>query len=87
MEQSLFPLPAVQSEFEKFVRVELFLDAKTPEAEVRRSERNIEFQWELFGHNEMPFYAILEPDGRTVIATQSFTQSSAEFLAFLRKGS
>jgi hypothetical protein len=88
MEESVFPRPAVKSELERFVRVELHLDAQEPPELVARSERYAELQQRKFGTNAMPYYAIVEPDGETVVATfdEGYTTDIEKFVEFLRKG-
>ncbi|HKE01323.1 MAG TPA: protein-disulfide reductase DsbD domain-containing protein [Planctomycetota bacterium] len=87
MEQGMFPKAAVRAELDRYVTVALHEDAKTPPELVARSERYQALQEDLFGHNAIPFYAIVEPDGRTVVATfRGYTQDEAAFVAFLKKG-
>ncbi len=79
MESNIFTRPEIRALLERMVRVRLFTD--------RRSEpyiSNKRFQQERFGTVELPFYALLRPDG-TVIATSGFTRNSDVFAAFLRK--
>ena len=68
MEQGFFPRPEIAKELEKFVRVELWLDrTSTPEL-AERSKRYYEYEIKKFDTIARPLYAILEPDGDTVVA-------------------
>src|SRR4030095_3164209 len=69
MEQSMFPRPEVQAELRRFVLVQLHMDAQSPAEMVARSKRYQELQLRMFGVNSMPYYAIVDSDGTTVVAT------------------
>lgn len=80
METNIFPKPPVRSLLERVVRVRLFTD--------RRTEpylSNKRFQQERFGTVELPFYALLSPEGE-VLATAGFTRDVDAFADFLRRG-
>lgn len=82
METNIFPLPEVRRELEKFVLVELFTDG-----EGERFERNRELESKKFGTIALPFYAILDGEGREIATFPSLTRDKDEFIRFLRRGS
>ena len=79
MEANIFPLPAVHSELERYVRVQLFTDGDGPQY-----EKNQSYQKERFGTVALPFYVILDPDGNKVAAFPGMTRRAEEFIQFLR---
>ncbi len=80
MESNIFPLPAVQSELEKYVRLQLFTDGEGPQY-----EKNQDYQKEQFGTVALPLYAILDSEGKKIATFPGMTRKPDEFLAFLRK--
>ena len=80
MESNIFPLAAVQSELEKYVRLQLFTDG-----EGRQYEENQNYQKEQFGTVALPLYAILDSQGKKIATFPGMTRKPEEFLAFLRK--
>jgi thiol:disulfide interchange protein DsbD len=79
MENNVFTHPTVEALLKEFVRVRLFTDRRT---EPYLSHKR--FQQEKFGTVELPFYAVLSPEGR-VLATAGFTRDIDAFAAFLRR--
>ena len=80
MEANIFPKAAVESEMSKFVLARLYTDDG--------SENNIkqqEFQEKTFQTVALPFYAILEADGKTVTTFPGLTRNTPEFVDFLQK--
>jgi len=82
MESNIFPLPAVQAELEKFVRLQLFTDGEGPQY-----EENQRYQKEEFGTVALPLYVILSPRGEKIASFPGMTRKPEEFLGFLRKAS
>lgn len=80
MEANIFTRPAVRREMEKFVLVRLYTDG---EGEIYRRQQKLEE--EMFGTVALPFYAVLEADGRPVATFPGLTRNEAEFVDFLRK--
>jgi thiol:disulfide interchange protein len=80
MESNIFPLPAVQAELEKYVRLQLFTDG-----EGQQYEENQEYQKEQFGTVALPLYVILDSHGKKIATFPGMTRKPEEFLAFLRK--
>lgn len=85
-EIGVFPLPSVEGEFNKYVLTRLWLDrVDTPEL-AKRSERYTQYEIDKFKTTAKPYYAILEPDGETVVGEFGFPGSPDEksFLSFLK---
>lgn len=98
-EQNVFPTKAVTEEFQKFERVQLYMDevpvgAYTSDpgraARVAEADSNYEFQVAVFKDNRRPLYAVLMPqsDGKVkVTATydEGKINDTARFVAFLKE--
>jgi thiol:disulfide interchange protein len=99
-ERTVFPIPAVRQELEKYVRVQLYTDS-VPDASLsadearEQAELNKELQAQTFGDITLPLYAILKPDGKTptqegkLVGTKlghtgGTIRDSQEFLRFLK---
>jgi thiol:disulfide interchange protein len=78
MEANIFPLPAIHSGLEKFVRLQLFTDG-----EGKQFEENQKYQKDRFGTVALPFYAILDPQGNALATFPGMTRKPDEFLQFL----
>lgn len=82
MEGAVFPLPEVRRRLEQMVLVTAYTDG---DAEV--CERQRQYQIERFDTAALPFYAILDPQTDTILASfASSTNNPKEFVAFLDKG-
>ena len=81
MEANMFPKPAVKSELERFVKVQLFTDG---EGEIY--ERQQKFQEDKFNTVALPLYAIVDADGKTLATFPGLSRDENEFLAFLKSG-
>lgn len=81
MEANIFPKPEVATELEKFVLVQLYTDG---EGEVYVRQQQME--QDMFGTVALPFYAIMDGDGRPITTFAGLTRSAAEFVEFLKKG-
>lgn len=79
MEANVFILPPVEAEMEKFVRVRLYTDG---DGEIY--ERQQQYQEQNFKTVALPFYAVLDGDGRTVSTFPGLTRDSNEFVGFLK---
>ncbi len=80
MEANVFPKKEVEAEMAKFVLARLYTDDG--------SENNIrqqEFQEKTFQTVALPFYAILEADGKTFSTFPGLTRNTPEFIDFLQK--
>ena len=81
MEANIFPKQAVSTEMNKFVLARLYTDG---EGEIYEGQQRMEE--ERFGTVALPFYAIVDADGRTVSTFPGLTRSEAEFIDFLKNG-
>ena len=81
MESTVFPVPKVADRLERdFVRLRLYTDGQELGDDFQR------YQLKLTGTVALPTYAILSPDGSTLIAKTSGLQSADKFAAFLETG-
>ncbi|HEX4228052.1 MAG TPA: cytochrome c biogenesis protein CcdA [Bryobacteraceae bacterium] len=78
MKSNMFTRQDVRVALQSFVLVDLYTDGTDPE-----SEKNQEFEQRLFSTVAIPFYAILDPQGRVLATFPGLTRKHAEFLAFL----
>ncbi len=82
MEAKIFTLPAVQTELEKYARVQLYTDGAG-----KQYEENQRYQKEQFGTVALPLYAILDSQGKKIATFPGMTRKPGEFLGFLRSPS
>lgn len=80
MEANVFVKKEVEAEMSKFVLARLYTDG---EGEVY--ERQQQYQEKNFSTVALPFYAILEADGKTVSTFPGLTRNTPEFVDFLQK--
>jgi thiol:disulfide interchange protein DsbD len=81
MEANMFPRREVRRELEKYVRVRLYTDG-----EGEPYERQQRLQEEKFGTVALPYYAVVDADGKPLAGFPGLTRSPDEFIAFLKKG-
>ncbi len=81
MEANMFPQPAIHSRLEKFVCVRLYTDGSGA-----LYERQQKMEQTDFGTVALPLYAIVRPDGRSLITSEGLTRDAAEFASFLDRG-
>lgn len=81
MEANIFPLPEVEAEFKKMVLASLYTDG---EGEVY--ERQQKMEQDMFGTVALPYYAILDGNGKTIATFPGLTRNSKEFVEFLKNG-
>jgi thiol:disulfide interchange protein DsbD len=79
MEANMFPHPQVKSELEKYVLLSLYTDG---EGEIY--EKQQQFQEQTFQTVAMPFYAILDSDGKPIKTYPGLTRNVNEFINFLK---
>lgn len=85
------PQPRNRERLDRLVLVQLYAD-KVPvisdAAEVKRLlKRNIDLQTEWFGDVSLPSYAVVAPDGKTILSTfTGLEQKEGEFADFLDEG-
>jgi len=79
MKANMFPRPEIAEATSKLVLVELYTDGTDKE-----SEENQKLQDEKFSTVAIPYYAILDPDGKVVASFgKGITKDTQEFLTFL----
>ena len=79
MEANIFPKKEVEAEMSKYILARLYTDDG--------SENNVkqqEYQEETFQTVALPFYAVIEADGKTVSTFPGLTRNTPEFVEFLR---
>ena len=80
MEANVFPKVEVESELNKFVLARLYTDDGS-----ENNTKQQEFQEQTFQTVALPFYAILDADGKTVATFPGLTRNTKEFVDFLQK--
>ena len=80
MEANMFTVPEVKAEMEKFVLVSLYTDG---ESEIY--ERQQQMEQDMFGTVALPYYAVVDADGKVVGAFPGLTRNADEFVDFLTK--
>ncbi len=79
MEANVFVKKDVEAEMNKFVLAKLFTDG---EGEIY--ERQQQFQEQTFQTVALPYYAVIEPDGKLISTFPGLTRNVNEFIDFLR---
>jgi thiol:disulfide interchange protein DsbD len=79
MKANMFTRPEIAAAMKDFVLVELYTDGTDA-----ASDENQKLQLELFKTVAIPYYAILDPDGKVVASYPGLTHNPAEYLAFLQ---
>lgn len=69
----------VKARLQKYVFIELFVDAKQDGI----GDKNSRLQRELFGSNAQPYYVQLDADGRQIAEPMAFTTDPNEFMNWL----
>ena len=75
----MFPRPEIAAEMSKLVLVELYTDGADAV-----SEANLKLQEETHKTVAIPYYVILDGDGKTLRAFPGLTRDPQEFLRFLK---
>lgn len=81
MKSNMFPRPEIAEALKNYILVELYTDG-TDQA----SEANQKILSEKFSTIAIPFYAIVDAEGKEIGRFAGLTRNAAEFLAFLRSG-
>lgn len=79
MEANIFPKPEIAAEMQKFILVRLYTDG---DGEVYQKQQRME--QELFGTVALPFYAVVDAEGKPVATFAGLTRSVPEFAEFLK---
>jgi thiol:disulfide interchange protein DsbD len=78
MKANMFPRPEISGRLKDFVLVDLYTDGTDAP-----SEQNQQLEEKRFGTVAIPFYAIVDPDERTIATFPGLTRKAAEFAGFL----
>lgn len=81
MESNMFTKPEVKTVLNNFVLAKLYTDGDGDIYELQQAQ-----QEEKYGTVALPLYAIVEPDGTTVVTYAGMTRNTEDFLSFLAKG-
>ena len=79
MKANMFPRPEITRLLKDFVLVDLYTDGTDA-----ISEQNQQLEEKRFGTVAIPFYAIVDPDERTIATFPGLTRNASEFEGFLR---
>ena len=79
MKANMFPKPEITALLKDFVLVDLYTDGTDA-----GSEQNQQLEEKRFGTVAIPYYAIVDPDERTIATFPGLTRSVAEFTSFLK---
>jgi thiol:disulfide interchange protein DsbD len=80
MKANMFPRPEIAGLLKDFVLVDLYTDGTDAE-----SERNQQLEEKRFGTVAEPYYAIVDPDERTIATFPGLTRKASEFVTFLKQ--
>jgi len=81
MEANVFPKKEVEAEMKKFVLARLYTDG-----DGAIYEKQQQFQEQTFQTVALPFYAVMDGDGKTVSTFPGLTRNTSEFVEFLQNG-
>ena len=79
MKANMFPRPEITGLLKDFVLVDLYTDGTDA-----ASEQNQQLEEKRFGTVAIPFYAIVDPDERTIATFPGLTRNASEFVNFLK---
>ncbi|MDI1241627.1 MAG: cytochrome c biogenesis protein CcdA [bacterium] len=80
MEANIFPKTEVEVELKKFVLSSLYTDG---DGEIYQKQQQME--QDMFGTVALPYYAVVDGDGRVIGTFPGLTRNAAEFVDFLKK--
>ena len=80
MEANIFPKPEVKAEMNKFVLSSLYTDG-----DGAIYEKQQQMEQDMFGTVALPFYAIVDGDGKIIGTFPGLTRKASEFVDFLKK--
>lgn len=84
--------PGIQARLKRLVRTQLYTDVIPDEAvsDAKLSEemleRNMDLQTKWYGNVSLPAYAVVSPDGKTILSKASGNLTPEEFTTFLECG-
>jgi thiol:disulfide interchange protein len=79
MKANMFPRPEISGLLKDFVLVDLYTDGTDAP-----SEQNQQLEEKRFGTVAIPFYAIVDPDERTIATFPGLTRNASQFVSFLK---
>lgn len=79
MEANVFVKPEVEAELRKFVLSSLYTDG---DGEIYEKQQKME--QDMFGTVALPFYAVVDADGKTIATFPGLTRNVPEFVEFLK---
>ncbi len=80
MESNVFPKKEVEDELSNFVLTRLYTDDGS-----ENNTKQQAFEQNTFGTVALPFYAIMDGDGKTIATFAGLTRNTQEFVDFLQK--
>ncbi len=80
MEANVFVKPEVEAELKKFVLSSLYTDG-----EGAIYEKQQKMEQDMFGTVALPFYAVVDANGKTIATFPGLTRNVPEFVDFLKK--
>ena len=80
MEANVFPKKEVRDELNKYVLVRLYTDG---EGDVY--EKHLQLEQDMFGTVALPYYAVVDANGKTAASFPGLTRNTQEFVDFLKK--
>ena len=80
MEANIFTKTEVENELNRFVLARLYTDDGS-----ENNNKQQEYEQTAFGTVALPFYAIVDADGKTVATFPGLTRNAQEFIDFLQK--
>ncbi len=81
MEANIFVKPEVEAELKNYILSSLYTDG---DGEIYEKQQKME--QDTFGTVALPFYAIVDGDGKTIATFPGLTRNTQEFVDFLKKG-
>ena len=81
MKSNMFSRPEISQALDNYILVELYTDGTDA-----ASELNQKILTERFSTVAIPFYAIVDPDGKVIASFAGLTRDAAEFQTFLGSG-
>ncbi|MCU1293432.1 MAG: Redoxin domain protein [Bryobacterales bacterium] len=82
MKANMFPRPEIQAAMKDLVLVDLYTDGTDAD-----SEKNQKLEDQKFNTASIPFYALMDPDGKVISTFPQLTRNTKEFLSFLQSKS
>lgn len=81
MERNMFVRPEIKAAMSKFVLARIYTDGDGEQFEKQQAQQQAQYHTVA-----LPFYAIVDGDGKVVATYPGLTKNPQEFLAFLEKG-